>query len=413
MFPSELFLLGSIILMGQVIQWAWLAVLAIGFLSCGRLGFDHVDDDGRTITEDSMPLSNTHMDSVSRHSSVGCAISSGALYCWGDPISGRIPGADLAGPVMSPLRIGSGSDWRQVSVGGTHACAVKADKSIWCWGESYQGALGLGDTYQAPPTQLNVTLLWEVVDSGYSHTCAISSGGQLWCWGNNMESQVGVDDQGYSSGGASEMFDVPTRVGNESDWTVVSAGDGHTCGIRANELWCWGRNAQGEAAQDTTLLQLSVPVLVSSGWTDVEVAMVHSCGIRDDQSLWCWGNGLSGQLGQNNPEIASSPLQVGNFNDWTDVGGGGFHSCGLRSQDTLWCWGRTQEGQQGNSEVEPTSVPGAGATSTAWTEIIVSRFGTCAIDADRSLWCTGKNNAGQLGLGSTNRPNEFTKVQFP
>lgn len=43
--------------------------------------------------------------------------------CWGDEIGGGMSGGAPAGPL------------RAVSVGSLYACAVKADKSVACWGD--------------------------------------------------------------------------------------------------------------------------------------------------------------------------------------------------------------------------------------------------------------------------------------
>jgi hypothetical protein len=35
---------------------------------------------------------------------------------------------------------------------------------------------------------------------------------------------------------------VPTRVGTSADWLDVATGQFHTCGVRAQGLYCWGEN---------------------------------------------------------------------------------------------------------------------------------------------------------------------------
>ncbi|MBA2662383.1 MAG: hypothetical protein H0U74_08830 [Bradymonadaceae bacterium] len=36
------------------------------------------------------------------------------------------------------------------------------------------------------------------------------------------------------------------RVGTANDWSWVAAGANHTCANRGDELWCWGRNEDGQ-----------------------------------------------------------------------------------------------------------------------------------------------------------------------
>ena len=65
---------------------------------------------------------------------------------------------------------------------------------------------------------------------------------------------------------------TPTRVGTESDWRSISAGDGHTCGRRgAGTLWCWGGNDEGQLGDDSTDEQLAPTQIGSANdWKAVE-----------------------------------------------------------------------------------------------------------------------------------------------
>jgi hypothetical protein len=37
----------------------------------------------------------------------------------------------------------------------------------------------------------------------------------------------------------------PVQVGTTNDWSEVSAGSEHTCGLRGGALSCWGSNLHG------------------------------------------------------------------------------------------------------------------------------------------------------------------------
>ena len=58
----------------------------------------------------------------------------------------------------------------------------------------------------------------------------------------------------------------------------VSAGDYHTCGLRADDTgYCWGSNSDG---------QLAVPAVK---FETLDAGGNHACGVRDNDTLTCWG----------------------------------------------------------------------------------------------------------------------------
>ena len=63
-----------------------------------------------------------------------CAISvSGALYCWGiNQERGVSP--NNAHPVLTPMQLGSDTDWDEVAPGFHHTCAKKGNGDVYCWG---------------------------------------------------------------------------------------------------------------------------------------------------------------------------------------------------------------------------------------------------------------------------------------
>ena len=62
-------------------------------------------------------------------------------------------------------------------------CAIKANGSLYCWGENTWGNLGTGNLVHARvPTQVLGGKTWVSVECGYRSTCAIDSGGWLFCW---------------------------------------------------------------------------------------------------------------------------------------------------------------------------------------------------------------------------------------
>lgn len=72
----------------------------------------------------------------------------------------------------------------QLALGAQHSLVLKADGTVWAFGENASGRLGDGtETGQAYPVRVagleNVVL----VAAGYYHSVALKADGTVFCWG--------------------------------------------------------------------------------------------------------------------------------------------------------------------------------------------------------------------------------------
>lgn len=332
-----------------------------------------------------------------------CAGSGGDLYCWGSNRVGQL--GTGASSTTSPTKV-TGGGWGEGTAAQEHTCVVKIGGTRACWGWNGNAQLGLGMAEnQAQRTPISPTagdLEWTTLASGWFHTCGLTKTRDLACWGLNQGGAAGQPP-------LTEKVVTPTLVEGNQDWSALTAGGFHSCGLKNDgTIWCWGLNESGElglgdSADRATPTQTGCPGgACLGGWSAIGAGSFHTCAIRGDGELWCWGGGLNGQLGVGplSTEDSAVPLRV-EVGQWRTITGGASHSCGLQSDGGLWCWGKNESGQLGLGDTEPRLepnqvwVPG----KNEWIRVGVGREHSCAIRGDRSLWCWGKNESGQLGLG--------------
>ena len=348
-----------------------------------------------------------------------CALTqTGRLYCWGDDGSCKLGLGDSAeNPTTTPGRVDSGDislDWTGVSIWHNHVCGVRAvddERIAFCWGDSNSGRLGLGEDVpgdQCTPQPLEHVASWVEVAAGENNSCATTTGGALHCWGSAGQGRLG---------NCRTRPDVwsPEQVRGEagdltSGWLHVDAGHNHVCGI--NEIagdrraFCWGNGFRGRLGIGTAGDE-SCPRPVAGGytnWSQISAGEEHTCGIREDEAggrtLWCWGGNTQNQLGADVVEASrNEPIQVGTDADWEMVTAGSFHTCAIKTDGQLYCWGHGMHYRLGTGTTANQPRPTRIGDGADWIFIAAGGRHTCGIRNDNRLWCWGDNDRGQLGLG--------------
>ncbi len=335
-----------------------------------------------------------------------CAIHEGALYCWGSNTYGELGTGDLQAR-NSPTPLDAGTGWAEVGVGYDATCARKADGTVWCWGDNTNGRLGQGPGgARRVPGKVILPNAAVALSMHFQHACVIGSDATLRCWGMNTEGQLGLDD-GFPGSGDQNL---PVLVSGGGQWRVVSAGQGHTCGIRTdNSLWCWGRNMPpvlGLPGGSPGQIRRPTQVGTDTDWMQVVATQSSTCALKAGGQLWCWGAAYEAGT----REIFGIE-RIGTDGDWRAVSNETFSVCGIKASNTLWCMGRNVEGQLGTGDtVDQYTLVQIG--SGTWRSVAVGRFHHCAVDLAGGLFCTGRNEEGQLGLGDNVRRNVLTPVRF-
>ena len=127
-----------------------------------------------------------------------CAIrESGEMYCWGGNLNGQLgigpPGQSYE--ATDPQRVEGDRVWADVRGGRSYTCGLDLEGTLYCWGFNEDRQLGIpGVDFVNTPTRVDVEAPggWRFLGLGQYHGCAVRADRTLWCWGRNSEGQVGV-----------------------------------------------------------------------------------------------------------------------------------------------------------------------------------------------------------------------------
>jgi alpha-tubulin suppressor-like RCC1 family protein len=275
-----------------------------------------------------------------------CGLADGNLFCWGGDLIGRNS--------TRPVLVDGDIDFRNVSGGDQHVCAIDGAGSVYCLGDNARGQLGDGSrSSSSDPTGVG-GMVFTKVTAGGAHTCALTLVGTAFCWGANDFGQTG------SGSALADLLD-PTPVVGGHQFAEIAAGVEHTCGITfGQETYCWGNNDFGQLGTSTFGAPALAPRLVNGShlFGTISAGLHHTCAATVDKVAYCWGVNDSGQIGTDLGlgEIQFGPDSVHTDHPFRELAAGRYHTCST-SKDLGYCWGGNGFGQVGNGGSGPNLVP--------------------------------------------------------
>jgi alpha-tubulin suppressor-like RCC1 family protein len=313
----------------------------------------------------------------------------GTLWAWGYNGNGQL-GDGTKVEKTAPVQIGVDSNWKTVSAGSNSSLAIKTDGTLWAWGDNLFGQLGDG-TYanvRLVPTRIGTDSNWKLISEGSEFSLAIKTDGTLWAWGDNTFGQLGNQ----------AIFAItPRQVGVGSNWAAISAGDFHTVAIKTDgTLWAWGFNSYGQLG-DATTTSKPTPTKIGSdtNWQSIDCGSEFSLAIKTNGTLWAWGSNYFGKLGTGTFDDKNVPTQIGTSNNWKSISAGYYNAIAIKTDGTLWGWGEVI-GTNNDRRNIATQI----GTDTYWLTPSAGERHAFAFKTDGSLWAWGNGNWGKLGVGS-------------
>jgi alpha-tubulin suppressor-like RCC1 family protein len=246
---------------------------------------------GPDLAPVAFPLTDATDLSVAGGGSHACAIVAGELFCWGFNGNGQLGDGTFDAthtPVRSTEMPGAVD---LVSVGSFHTC-VELGGGAQCVGNNGSGQLG-NDSQVNSTAYVDAFGLTDTVDisMGHARSCALRADGSVWCWGD--------DESGFTNDGL-----TPHPVVGVADAVQMESSTNHTCArTGAGTILCWGNNDGGQLG-DLTQNDANDAVEASMvpAARDVGVGGSFVCAIASaDDCLYCWGRFLWSDVTQLTP----------------------------------------------------------------------------------------------------------------
>jgi VCBS repeat-containing protein len=427
------------------------AVLDNGTVRCwgsgesGRLGYGNTTSIGDNESPGSVAPVNLGLGRTAVAISTGynysCAIlDDGSVRCWGANEFGQLGygnkttiGDNEAPGSVSPVDLGAGRTAVSIAAGNIFTCAVLDNGTVRCWGNSFSGQLGYGNTNtigdnETPgsvgPVDIGGGRNAVTIATGGSHACALLDNGSVRCWGSGVSGRLGAGNTNTIGDNETPGSVPPLDLGAGRNAVAVKVGAGHSCATLDNgTVRCWGLGSVGQLGYGNTANvgdnetpgSVGVVALGSAhGAIAVSAGFTHSCAVLDTGAVRCWGSGSNGRLGYGNTTTIGdneTPSSAGPVDldgrGAVDVVVGDSHSCALLDIGAVKCWGNGANGRLGYGDTAtigdnetPDSV-GYVQLGRSAVAIAAGSIHTCALLDNGTVRCWGSGLSGRLGYGNT------------
>ena len=250
---------------------------------------------------------------------------------------------------------------------------------------------------------------------------AVRADGSLWGWGQALGGTLSLARQSAAianQGHPSQAMCATTTPFTEA--TLMAAGSNHTLVARRDgTLWATGGSARGQRGDGSTAPRtelvpvLAAPGVLFQGVRSIAAGVDTSHAVSTDGAAWAWGGNQYHQLGDGTLLDRYHPVQVKNtngsaFTGVATVSAGTIHTLWLKSDGSVWAAGFNTRRQLGDgssvdSRANPVQVRVAsGLPLTGVTAIAAGATHNLALLADGTAVAWGTDSAGALAnQGST------------
>ena len=325
-----------------------------------------------------------------------CALrDDGRVYCWGNNHFGQV-GADASFPVyVSPTRVTDLEGVTEIAADLMHTCAITSDGGVSCWGEHMGafGGSGPAAVGRASAIPRSIGLEEPAVELSTCSTriCARHPSGKVSCWGKQPLAHFFRPRPDDTTIDLPDNGDIaPRTIPGLDDAMGLACRDALTCALRpGDKLRCWAAISTDD------------PEIPHHARTPTDLVM-YDAAVRAKASWWdpfaCPGNGCwAGGGERTQPSRSRAQTKLGKELPLADLRGLSawpHHACVLPEEGPFKCFGHKGWGTEVDNR-EWNGVKGVPARAIA-----VGPSHGCAIDENGGVVCWGLDESGRLGTGS-------------
>lgn len=229
------------------------------------------------------------------------------VYCWGLGDVGQLgdgkaddPDKDVEKPharAKPTVVAGIEGEIRGLALAGKASCAW-TDADLWCWGLMVNPSTDEDARFTRPRKVLKGPI--RDVDGEDMSLCALGGAGVVHCMGEPAQQYRDGEFVRFVERG--EKADPNRFPGGGPLWSLgdlglkpkaVAAGLTFACVLsEADEVWCWGTNAEGQLGDGTTETRSEPGKVVGLPGPAVQIAAGsnHACARMADGAIFCWGS---------------------------------------------------------------------------------------------------------------------------
>ena len=282
--------------------------------------------------------------------------ATGQVYAWGDNDEGQLGLGDAStvefddADRLEPAAIPAIQDAVAIARGYDHGMILRADGTVWTFGDNGSGQLGHSDgTSSDVPRQVPTLSQIVQVVAGSKSSYALDAQGVVYGWGSNRYGNLALgapDDDAHGQ---------PIAISTLPPIAMLATGRDHVLALsKQGELFAWGLNASTQVGPEMTLGDEVHAPIQREDIHDIVAIYAQanqSFILKTDGKLLGWGQNLNGTLGIAAEEDIDTPVDpVFGLLDVRGVAIGALHGMARSLGGEVFAWGWSFEGSLGGGE---------------------------------------------------------------